>query len=80
MNYFLGPLLIVLMIMVVVSLVRGVIAFLQSAREDIDRDPNSTKPSALQLRQNQMMFARIKYQALAIVVVVVILAVAGSNT
>ena len=28
----------------------------------------------MQLRQNQMMFARIKYQALAIVVVVIILA------
>ena len=76
MNYILIPLLIVLLIMVVVSLVRGVIAFLQSAREDINRDPNSTKPSAMQLRQNQMMFARVKYQAMAIVVVVLILAIA----
>ena len=76
MNYILIPLLIVLMVMVVVSLVRGVVAFLQSAREDIDRDPNRTGATPMQLRQNQMMFARIKYQALAIVVVVLILAIA----
>lgn len=79
MNYILIPLLIVFMIMVVVSLVRGVVAFLQTSREELDRDPDSG-PSPLQLRQNQMMFARIKYQALAIVVVAVILMVAGSNT
>lgn len=78
MNYILIPLLIVFMIMVVVSLVRGVVAFLQSSRDELDRDPNSG-PSPLQLRQNQMMFSRIKYQALAIVVVAVILMVAGSN-
>lgn len=30
----------------------------------------------MQLRQNQMMFARVKYQALAIVVVALILAIA----
>ncbi|AZI36488.1 hypothetical protein NT2_05_00440 [Caenibius tardaugens NBRC 16725] len=78
MNYILIPLLIVFMIMVVVSLVRGVVAFLQSSRDELDRDPN-TGPSPLQLRQNQMMFSRIKYQALAIVVVAVILMVAGSN-
>lgn len=76
MNYILIPLLIVLLIMVVVSLVRGIVAFLQSSREEIDRDPNSTEASPMQLRQNQMMFARVKYQAMAIVVVALILAIA----
>ncbi len=70
------PLLIVLMIMVVVSLVRGIAAFLQSTKEDLDRDPDSVGATPMQLRQNQMMFARIKYQALAIAVIVVILAIA----
>ena len=62
-----------LMIMVVVSLVRGIIAFLQSTKEDLDRDP-SAGPTANQLMQNKMMFARIKWQALAVVVVGVLLA------
>lgn len=75
MNYILIPLIVVLMIMVVVSLVRGIAAFLQSTKLDLERDA-SEGPSAMQLKQNKMMFARIKYQALAIVVVGVLLAVA----
>jgi hypothetical protein len=74
MNYILIPLLIILMVMVLVSLVRGIIAFLQSAKEDLERTPEG-KATEMQLRQNQMMFARIKYQALAIVVVMVLMMV-----
>lgn len=73
MNYILIPLLIIFVVMAVVSLVRGVIAFLQTTREDLERDPNAGA-SEMQLRQNKMMFARIKYQGLAIVVVVILLA------
>lgn len=75
MNYVLIPILIVLLVMVVVSLVRGIIAFLQSTREDLERDPG-TGASEMQLMQNKMMFARIKYQALAIIVVALIVAMA----
>jgi hypothetical protein len=74
MEYILIPLIIILAIMVVVSLVRGIIAFLNSTRMDLDRDP-AAGASEMQLRQNKMMFARIKYQALAIVVVAILLAV-----
>jgi hypothetical protein len=74
MNYILIPLIVVLMIMVVVSLVRGIVAFLQTTKVDLERDPGEG-PSAMQLKQNQAMFARIKYQALAIVVVAILLAV-----
>lgn len=74
MNYILIPLLIVLLVMVVVSLVRGIAAFLQSTKVDLDRDPESGA-TEMQLKQNRMMFARIKYQALAIIVVAIILAV-----
>ncbi len=73
MNTFLVIILIGLMIMAVVSLVRGVIAFLQTTREDIDQGGDGNLHE-LQLKQNKMMFSRIKYQALAIVVVVVLLA------
>jgi hypothetical protein len=64
-------LLIAAMVLVVVSLVRGVIAFLQSYRADIDSGGEHQKE--MQLKQNQMMMNRIKYQALAIVVVAVLL-------
>ncbi len=62
-----------LMIMVIVSLVRGIIAFMQSTKLDLERDP-SEGPSEMQLLQNKMMFNRIKYQALAVVVVGILLA------
>jgi hypothetical protein len=75
MKYVLIPLIVVLMILVVVSLVRGIVAFMQSTKLDLERDPTEG-PSAMQLQQNKMMFARIKYQALAVVVVAVLLAVA----
>jgi hypothetical protein len=63
--------LVVLMALVVYSLVRGIVAFLQSHRADIDA--GSERQHEMQLLQNKMMFNRIKYQALAIVVVAVIL-------
>jgi len=62
-----------LMAMVVVSLVRGIIAFLHTTRVDIDNGGDGNLRE-LQLKQNRMMFARIKYQALAIVVIAVLLA------
>ncbi len=71
---FFAILIVILMIMVVVSLVRGIIAFLKGAKLDLERDP-SAGPSANQLVQNKMMFARIKYQALAILAVVVLMAI-----
>jgi len=73
MNYILIPVIAVLMIMVVVSLVRGIVAFLKSTKMDLERDP-SMGASEMQLLQNKMMFARIKYQAMAVVVVAVLLA------
>jgi hypothetical protein len=71
MNTFLVVLLILAMIWVVISLVRGIVAFLQSTKLDLESGDERVKE--MQLRQNRMMFARIKYQALAIVVVTVLL-------
>ena len=61
------------MLMVVVSLVKGVVAFLQSTKLDLENDSDA-RVVQMQLRQNKMMFARIKYQALAIGVVALLLA------
>ena len=73
MKYFAIPLILVLIALVVVSFVRGIAAFLASTRQDLER-PEGSGPSPMQLRQNQMMFARIKYQALAVLAIVVLLA------
>lgn len=76
MSTVLVPVIIVLMILVVISLVRGIVAFLNSTRDDLNRDPAATGPSPNQLLQNKMMFNRIKYQAAAIVVCALLLAMA----
>ena len=59
------------MVFVVVSLVRGIIAFLQSHRADIDAGGERQKE--MQLKQNKMMINRILFQGVAIVIVVVLL-------
>ena len=59
------------MIFVVVSLVRGIVAFLQSHRADIDAGGERQKE--MQLRQNKMMINRVLFQAGAIVIVALLL-------
>jgi hypothetical protein len=76
MDYFLILILAILCIMVVVSLVRGIIAFLQTTKIDLETGEGETATD-MQLLQNKAMFARIKYQAAAIAVVAVIALVAS---
>lgn len=76
MTTFLIIVLVVLMILVVVSLVRGIVAFLKSTKIDLESG-EQVDATEMQLLQNRMMFNRIKFQALAIVVVAVILAIAN---
>ncbi len=76
MTYFLAAVLVILAIMVVVSLVRGIVAFLKTTRIDLETGESETATD-MQLAQNKAMFARIKYQALAIAVVAIILAIAS---
>jgi hypothetical protein len=64
-------LLILAMIFVVVSLVRGIVAFLQSNRADIESGGQHQKE--MQLLQNRMMMNRIKFQAIAIGIVAILL-------
>jgi len=73
MNYVLIPLIIIFVALTVVSLVRGIIAFLNSTKEDLNRDPASGA-TANQLLQNKMMFNRIKFQGLAVLTVAILLA------
>lgn len=75
MTYFLIAVLLVLMGLVAFSLIKGIVAFLRTTRIDLETGEAETATD-MQLAQNKAMFARIKYQALAIVVVAIILAVA----
>ncbi len=75
MTTFLVILLVIFCLLVVVSLVRGVIAFLKTTKIDLETGEGETATD-MQLLQNKMMFNRIKYQALAVVVVAIMLAVA----
>ena len=75
MNYVLIPVLLVLMGLVAFSLIKGIIAFLRTTKIDLETGEGSTA-TEMQLAQNKAMFARIKYQALAIVVVAIIMAAA----
>ncbi|MCR9181152.1 hypothetical protein [Erythrobacter sanguineus] len=75
MTYFLIAVLLVLMGLVAFSLIKGIVAFLKTTRIDLETGEAETATD-MQLAQNKAMFARIKYQAMAIVVVAIILAVA----
>ena len=74
MNTFLALLLIAAMIATVVALVRGIVSFLQESSAQVK---NGEGPSAASLKSNRMMQQRIFFQALAILIVVLILFAAG---
>ena len=67
---------ILLAIMVVVSLVRGIIAFLKTTKIELENNTGETV-TEMQLMQNKAMFDRIKYQFAAVVVIAILLAVAN---
>ncbi|MCH2487667.1 MAG: HIG1 domain-containing protein [Erythrobacter sp.] len=73
MNTFLIIVLVILMALTLFSLIRGVIAFLRTTKIDLETGQGETATD-MQLLQNKMMFNRIKYQALAVVVVAILLA------
>ncbi|MBX7541347.1 HIG1 domain-containing protein [Qipengyuania sphaerica] len=75
MNTFLVILLVAAMAMVLFSLVRGVIAFLQSTKVDLQTG-EQVDATEMQLKQNRAMMARVKWQAIAIVVIAILLGVA----
>ena len=79
MNYFLWAVFAVLAALVVFSLIKGVVAFLKTTRINLESGEGETV-TEMQAMQNKAMFARIKYQAAAIAVVVVIGLLAAGNS
>jgi hypothetical protein len=55
----------------VVALVRGIITFLRTTEEDLKS--GATGPSQSSLKQNRMMMQRVTFQALAILLIALLL-------
>ena len=77
MTTFLGILIILAMVATVAALVRGIVIFLKTS--DRERVSSSEGPSASGLQQNKMMRMRILFQAIAIILVVLVLMLARSH-
>lgn len=73
MSTFLVILLIAAMVATVAALVRGLVIFLMNASAEVKGEG----PSAAAVQSNKMMQARIFFQAIAILIVVLILFLAG---
>jgi len=74
MSWLIIPLVIIAAGMVLFSLARGLIYFSQTRGT-----MNGTGPENLHMLQNKMMFARVKWQAITIVLLVILMAVAGTR-
>ena len=76
MTTFLVILIILAAIATVVALVRGIITFLRTTEQDLK---SGEGPSASSLKQNKMMMARIGFQALAVLIVALLLLMTGGG-
>lgn len=77
MNTFLIILIIAAAIATVAMLVRGVVTFLKTTEEELKS--GNSGPSASSLKQNKAMFARIGFQAVAVLLVAVLMLLNGGN-
>lgn len=77
MNTLLVLLIIAAAIATVVMLVRGIIVFLRTTEEELKS--GNTGPSASSLKQNKMMFARVGFQAVAVLLVALLLLMNGGS-
>ena len=77
MNTILVITLILAMAATLFALIRGIIAFLQATKEELNA-PEGT-PSASSLKQNKMMMNRILFQAVAIIIIAILLLMKGNN-
>ena len=75
MNTILTLLLIAAVIATLVALIRGIVAFLQTTKIDLENGEDMDRLAMMQAKQNKAMFNRIKFQALAVVIVVILLLV-----
>ncbi|MEW4466344.1 HIG1 domain-containing protein [Parasphingorhabdus sp. JC815] len=75
MTYILILLILIAAGAVIYALVRGLIAFANMKPDDVDGEG----VTASHKKQNEMMFARVKYQAIAIILVALLILIAGGQ-
>jgi hypothetical protein len=71
MNTILVIALILAMAATLFALIRGIVAFLQTTKEELNLPEGAVRPSSL--KQNKMMLNRILFQAAAIIIVAILL-------
>ncbi|MGD9811060.1 MAG: twin transmembrane helix small protein [Sphingobium sp.] len=74
---FLTLLLIAAMGATLFMLIKGIVTFLKTTEEDLKSGPEG--PSASSLKQNKAMFGRIMFQAIAIIIIVLLLLSRGGH-
>ena len=72
MSTFLGILIVLAAIAALVSLIRGIVSFLKTTEADLKAGAEG--PSIASQQQNKMMFARVGFQAVAVLLCVMLLA------
>ena len=77
MNTILVIALILAMAATLFALIRGIIAFLQATKEELNAPEGA--PSASSLKQNKMMMNRILFQAVAIIIIAILLLMKGNS-
>ena len=77
MNIILVIALVLAMAATLFALVRGIIAFLQTTKEQLNAPDGSPSPSSL--KQNKMMMNRILFQAAAVIIVAILLLMKGNG-
>lgn len=76
-NVLVVILLIAAMIATVVMLVRGIVTFLKTTEQDLK--DSASGPSQSSLKQNRMMMGRVTFQAIAILLVALLLLMNSSK-
>lgn len=77
MNIFLVLLLLAAMGATLFMLVKGIVTFLRTTEEDLKSEAGG--PSASSLKQNKAMFGRILFQALAVIILAILLMAKGGS-
>jgi predicted RND superfamily exporter protein len=67
------------MIATVTFLVRGIVSFLANSTAEVHGEQGTKGPSAAALKSNKMMQGRILFQAITIVLVVILFFLAGKH-
>ena len=77
MSVFLTLLLLAAMGATLFMLVKGIVTFLKTTEEDLKSGADG--PSASSLKQNKAMFGRIMFQAIAIIIIALLLMMKGGS-